>query len=760
MTSTVRGCPVTGPAGGRDGDAVDDATDACPDQYGQQPNGCPDRIGDRDGDGVLNAADNCPDKFGLADNHGCPRPDADGDGIADAKDPCPAKPGPGNGCPAPAIAANDPDADGVANVLARVDDTCYHDDDQLTDAGCQAYVQGQIKNPCGTTSLAYVLQYFGKECGGETCTPERLDSDIRSNDLGMYTDPIAIQEYAESTGLNAEIYVHRDVQDVRWFVERNIPVLLELITQPGTDSVDSGHWVVAISFCELGQGTGGTTQSHIGLFDPQGKQYTVTPEVLYQYWHDVEFQMGDAAIPLWSRLFVAVTDQSLPPGNSDQVRAQFALAQGVATGATGIQDLVDCFTEGEMERLGEGLVEVGGGLATALLGLVSNALTWGDDLPLIGGALGSLGNLGGQLTVVAEDIVNSVADLLNPSNWGDLEKLGQILGDLVSSIGEGVVALVEGVWDSIVDGIGGFFVDIWNGIKGVTCDWFGWGCPDYYSYYKHYASADPCQETFLYANGMLRKRALGYIYTSPISGTHPVYLLAAGPGPAERTYRLCADPNYTLVTPTLNLGVVGYALDAPPAGAPIGLDSRASVWGMLCASGVSFGYLLPYYQEGATPLWLFQSQESKAYAALTDPCAGTETFFGPELKGYTRDIAVGLISPSELAGGVKLYRLYNADTQDCLLSTNPQATAEGYVNQGYLGYIYTTEQPGTVPLYQFHDADHEDHLITADPGAEGLAGYGEAQALGYVAPASDVGAANVSCSVPLWRFCKRVWAEK
>ena len=83
-----------------DGDGVPDARDACPDQVGLDPGGCPPR--DRDADGVLDQGDACPDRAGPRGNHGCPDGDLDSDGVVDRRDRCPAQPGPAasRGCPA------------------------------------------------------------------------------------------------------------------------------------------------------------------------------------------------------------------------------------------------------------------------------------------------------------------------------------------------------------------------------------------------------------------------------------------------------------------------------------------------------------------------------------------------------------------------------------------------------------------------------------------------------------------------------------
>lgn len=94
----------------KDGDAVPDKDDACPEIVGSpskdaQKRGCPP---DMDGDGIIDADDRCPDQAGSdspdPSRVGCPS-DTDGDGIADIADTCPLEKGPKSddpkkhGCP-------------------------------------------------------------------------------------------------------------------------------------------------------------------------------------------------------------------------------------------------------------------------------------------------------------------------------------------------------------------------------------------------------------------------------------------------------------------------------------------------------------------------------------------------------------------------------------------------------------------------------------------------------------------------------------
>lgn len=82
------------PVGDGDGDGFIDDEDACPEEAGVAPDGCPDL--DPDGDGVLGPADLCPEEKGPQPD-GCPVGDDDGDGFANDVDACPNEPETRNG---------------------------------------------------------------------------------------------------------------------------------------------------------------------------------------------------------------------------------------------------------------------------------------------------------------------------------------------------------------------------------------------------------------------------------------------------------------------------------------------------------------------------------------------------------------------------------------------------------------------------------------------------------------------------------------
>jgi OOP family OmpA-OmpF porin len=132
------GCP----APDRDDDGVADADDQCPDEPGPAPSGCPDDA-DRDEDGVTDSADQCPDVPG-AKPSGCP-PDTDGDGIADPDDQCIDIPGdPPSGCPP------DPDGDRVYEPDDECPDEPETDNGFEDQDGCPDEVPDNLRGATGT----------------------------------------------------------------------------------------------------------------------------------------------------------------------------------------------------------------------------------------------------------------------------------------------------------------------------------------------------------------------------------------------------------------------------------------------------------------------------------------------------------------------------------------------------------------------------------------------------------------------------------
>ena len=126
-----------------DNDGFIDPEDACPQEAGVAPDGCP--IRDTDGDGIMDPDDKCVDEPGVPPD-GCPIGDKDGDGILDPDDECPDEAGePPDGCP-----IKDTDGDGIMDP----DDLCVNEPETVNDFedsdGCPDEVPDEVAKFTGT----------------------------------------------------------------------------------------------------------------------------------------------------------------------------------------------------------------------------------------------------------------------------------------------------------------------------------------------------------------------------------------------------------------------------------------------------------------------------------------------------------------------------------------------------------------------------------------------------------------------------------
>lgn len=177
------------PVADRDEDGFVDSQDACPDEPGVSPYGCP--IRDSDGDGFMDPEDKCPQEPGVAPD-GCPIGDRDEDGFPDDVDACPDEPGiEPDGCP-----DLDPDKDGILDP----DDKCptepetkngFEDED-----GCPDEVPAELQAFAGTLEGVYF------EVNKAVLRPQskaKLDETVEV--LKKYPDTrIEISGHTDSTG--------------------------------------------------------------------------------------------------------------------------------------------------------------------------------------------------------------------------------------------------------------------------------------------------------------------------------------------------------------------------------------------------------------------------------------------------------------------------------------------------------------------------------------------------------------------------------
>lgn len=600
----------------------------------------------------------------------------------------------------------------------------------------------QRKNACGTTSLAYVLRYWGVDV-----MPDDVDGKIRdASVVVMGTDPLAIADYAQMQGLNAQIYNNANLNFVRSLIDRGIPVMMNIIVDAkSTDVMDGpGHWVVAISY---GMVDG---EPYVGFYEPNWGQIAIPERFIEKYWKEVSLK----GIHLWTRLCIAIApyQYGLPPGDIEDIRDKLAMAYIVFQFMEGLDD----FTEGSPL---EGIVKLGGIAAIALGSwdtlLIDVGLSYVPGLDLLGEILG---NVAGSLLMTAGEILNDVAGLLDfktlftdPEEW--LKNLGNLFLDILQGIGD--------FFRSIGEAIADFFRAIGKFFKKLGCKLFGWGCPKEVVKWKHALSLDPCGEAVIFVNGFAREKPVGYIFTEPPADSIEIFLYGRRLGEDEWKYYV-ASGGVALNSSYILMGFLGYSNATDPGGY-LNLTKKAKDAGMYLGgvdgiSNYSLGFIPGTNFDNcnalynATILWLMKNIEDTSIKLMSvDPCLYTRTFLYSPLKAYSRDMIIGYVFYNEAPGTVPLYRFYNPKTEDFYASTNPEPE-EGYMLTGLVGYIYPPDMPkpeGTIELWSFWNKKSKDHMESIDPQAEGKEGYELLGLIGYVYESYR------PCTIPLWRYCVR-----
>lgn len=675
----------------------------------------------------------------------------------------------------PPFVMEDSDSDGNLDRLKREADRChrdYHDptspDYDPSRPSCLVYKEGQQPCACGTTSLAYTLQYFGIDV-----SPDEVDAQLRFHENDMFTDPIGIKEFSQSQGLDAGIFINGTVEDIKYYTDQNIPVLLNISTTAGDPDIFGGHWVVALSVCEDEEASlGGIPKTTVVMYDPNGRQFGMSPSHLYEFWNDLSIW----GVPLWTRLYIPVSYLSIPDGNSDGISERLAIAQALAEGGTGAQDIYDGCILLEDNSCIEGTIEMVSGGFLALYSFLGVVIGMGEDLPLVGGMLGSVAEFIGSSSLALSDISQGLADLADPETWFDADKFFGAVWDIISGVGELVWSVIEFVFDFIVEGIWGLLQDIGAWFVEIGCDWFDIGCKHTVVHYKHTASRDPCMESLAFLNGYGRLSQKYYLYLEQDVDRIPLYLYA-DPYQGEqltfsetiRRYYVCNRPDWAEDDPKLlYLGLFGYSSQVNLG--PLNMENTLNVNGYLgthkmkmpnrpdavvCDPSDQYGYFLPEPLAGSSPVYEMVSLDfdNPIMTLSLDPCNETETFTTDKAQGYTREIVVGKIFTSPIDGTVKLYRAFREGVVDFMFYTDPEKILPGFTQEGLVGFIFAEQEPGTVPLYQFYYQGRDDHLLSLHAYAEGLAGYRDPVILGYVYPPEYE--ESSCCLTPLWRFCKR-----
>ncbi|VVB52345.1 Peptidase_C39 like family protein [uncultured archaeon] len=607
-------------------------------------------------------------------------------------------------------------------------------------------------NACGTTTLAYTLRYIT----GRDYTPATIDSAIRASsaassfgdDAGMFTDPISMIEYARRQGVNAEIYQNGDFTQIRRLIDQGHPVILDISAKGDTD-INNGHWLVVVAYCSRPTETPGAYETVYGVYNPWGYQYEIEESRLAKYWGPLEL---GGFVPLWTRLYVLVSNNPLPPGDTENIRAKLAVGQSLTMMTTGAEHLAS----GDVGGIPQGLIEMVGGTVTGIVGALSEVIFGfcghADDVPLVGGFLTATDQLVGSvmlsanqfLTDLGSDVAYLVDNFYNPLAWG--ETLVNLVSHVLTLVGN----IIENVLDFIVnvfEAIGRFFTDLWHGIEDFFCWITGSDCTKRTCVIERMVSTDGCGETSVYMNKMFRVGAAGYVGTKSSNGTVPIYkYVQSWMGSNNRWTYISLNPNADAnTTDAARTNTLGYVKTTPCSGC-VNLTSEMPKYNLEPRPPENLGFIPKGYENDSTPLWLFNDTAGGSITVSTDACAGTRTFVSPVMDGYTRTKLLGYIRLTYAPDTVKVYRYYNKNEKAFFLSLNPNETNRDYVMSGLLGYAYTTNSSDTTPLSSYLPAYFTQQNASATC---------ENDESTYTTSVGNIYKTKHPCTVPVYKYCKR-----
>ncbi|MFH1404411.1 MAG: CARDB domain-containing protein [Candidatus Altiarchaeota archaeon] len=646
-------------------------------------------------------------------------------------------------------------SDGVFNITHTVTDEAGHTSTVVRTTQIESiWLPGQgPTNACGTTSLAYILRYL---TGSDSHTHFTVDDECRAsasehswgNEGGMFGDPTILVEYARSQGVNAEVYQNGDFSEIRRFIDRGIPVMLVLTTD-GTGNVFAGHFIVVVNYCSRPTGVPGEMETVYAIYNPWGYQYEIPEDRLARYWG--QMTLGDSDILLWKRLYIAVSNQSLPAGDLDDIKTELAFSTSLSMMSNGADD----FADGEVV---EGLVEMFGGTVTTIVsGLSDLLLGWGghtDKVPLIGGVFGAADELVGGVVSGLNEFIDSLASDLQDIAmfWYDPLAALAAIGDLIVSVLELIADVIVAVLEFIVDvlvAIVDFLADLFEAIGRFFCWLFGMDCTRTVCVVERMVSIDECGEANQFSNKYSRISTLGYLGDVNESGRQPLHMLVmADFGTGEKNHKLTSFFNSSADSDYVRVGTIGYSKSSCTSDC---VDLTTDMENYTLSWGNNLGYSSRYWEPNSSLLWLFQNEETGLHTVSTDACLNTRTFVSNSMKGYTRSKIVGYIRLTPGHDTSRLYRYYNAGKRDFFLSLDANDTSDNdYVINGFMGYVYNSNLPGTVPLYSYSAKHYAKQNITIQC---------ETEEREYDTPIGFIHAEEQPCTLPVYKYCKRYVKE-
>jgi len=210
-------------------------------------------------------------------------------------------------------------------------------------------VLAQLGNSCGTCCLSAILGHFGV-----TRSPAEIDREIRNGNI--FTAPDLIARYARRAGLNSVIRNRGSLEEVEGLIGRGIPVVLVVISKPGTRFRPPVlHYVTVIDCRCDGQGY------RVGIYNPWGLREELSGGELSRIWDDIRA----GPLKCWRSAYIALA----PPG-TDLGPSRRAGSRGLDTLGLAIAGAVNgAFHVLRDGRLFEGVAEVACSLPLAVTGL-------------------------------------------------------------------------------------------------------------------------------------------------------------------------------------------------------------------------------------------------------------------------------------------------------------------------------------------------------------------------------------------------------
>jgi len=385
----------------------------------------------------------------------------------------------------------------------------------------------------------------------------------------------------------------------------------------------------------------------------------------------------------------------------------------------------------------------------------------------------------GALVKGVSEFLNGLGLSLEMITSGDASDVIAGVGLLIADVVYGSLLLIplsltvvtEWIWN----GIKFLAEEIWEGIKALGCKLFGWGCKTKKEYFYYFYSTSPSCESHSLLNDMVRIQAVGYIFTSQVGDTVPIYEYAEVDEQTHEVLRYFVSTKPDVPeTGVLGIrrflfGKLGYL----PENNPVPNVPNEKLVEHLSAKGIGYDesvlniWVPQYYLDDSKILWQFNATQDKYAFLSTDEAAGSRTFpyVAVDNKGgergyhFTREYVVGYINYNHVPGTVPLYRFYDPKEEEFYLTTDLDDEPEELrpvremVFSGVVGYILLEQKPGTVPLYKYYASEKGAHYLftTKEIASDKFTKLG---IVGYVYEYKE------ECTAELWLFCFRQVKEE